>query len=331
MAEPLLISDGRAMGLVDDKARLSWLVAPRIDQPSVISGLVDAERGGGVDLVFPDSETVAHRHREGTLIVETDLQGPTGLIRVIDCLMVPPRGPVQAAWPGMFIRQVVGLEGEVEIGLVTRLRYAYGRNPPRWRGEGRKIIGYGPGLTIELQSEIPPRPYGVDLGGVTTLPAGERRIMALRWQDPQNKGTDLRRTVEETAAFWRAWGKACDHDPRAVMLKGMMYHPTGAMVRSATTSYGDGPPADGRLAWMEDQPRAAAAFRSLGYEGEAAYIEQWVERAGDGPAVRDMSGGTPPAEATVDEISVNVVVGAPPGDARGNIPYLPHLLDQFDI
>jgi len=327
MADPLLISDGRAMGLVDDKARLSWLVAPRIDQPSIISGLVDEERGGGVELVFPDSETVAQRYREGTLIVETDLQSPKGLVRVIDCLMVPRRGPVQAAWPGMFIRQVLVLEGEVEIGLVTRLRYAYGRNPPRWRGEGRKIIAYGPGLTVELQSEIPPRPYGVDLGGTTTLPAGERRVMALRWQDPTNKGTDLRQTVEETAAFWHLWGDASGHDPRALQLKAMMYHPTGAMVRSATTSYGDGPRADGRLAWMEDQPRAAAAFRELGYPAEADYIEQWIARAGDGPAVRDLSGGVPGPEAKVAEIDVDIMVGAPQGDARGNIPYLPDILD----
>jgi len=329
MAEPLLVSDGRAMGLVDDHARLSWLVAPRIDQPSIVSGLIDPERGGGIELVFPDSEPVAHRHREGTLIVETDLEGPTGAVRVIDALAIPPRGPVQAAWPGMFVRQVLVLKGEVEIGLVTRLRYAYGRNPPRWRGEGRKIIGYGPGLTIELQSEIPPRAYGVDLGGTTTLPEGERRVMALRWQDPQAKGTDLRATVEDTARFWRAWGADCDHDPNAVLLKGMMYHPTGAMLRAATTSYGDGPLADGRLAWMEDQPRAAAAFRALGYEGEAAYIEQWIERAGDGGPVRDLSGGEPPAEAKVDDVDADIMIGAPPGDARGNIPYLPDLLDQI--
>jgi len=326
MGEPLLISDGRAMGLVDDKACLSWLVAPRIDQPSIISGLIDPERGGGVEFVFPDSTTVAHRHREGTLIVETDLESPKGAVRVIDALVIPPRGPVQAAWPGLFVRQVLVLEGEVEIGLVVRLRYAYGRNPPRWRGEGRKIIGYGPGLTVEVQSEIPPRPYGVDLGGSTTLAKGERRVMALRWQDPQNKGTDLRQIVEETAAFWRVWGADCDHDPRATMLKGMLYHPTGAMVRSVTTSYGDGPAADGRLAWMEDQPRAAAAFRELGYAGEADYIEQWIARAGDGGAVRDLSGGEPPAQARVDDIDAEIMVGAPPGDARGNIPYLPDLL-----
>jgi len=184
MSEPLLISDGRAMGLVDENATLTWLVAPRIDQPTIISRLIDDERGGGVELIFPDSETVAHRHREGTLIVETDLKSPTGLVRVIDCMMVPTRGPVQAAHPGMFIRQVVVLEGEVEIGMVTRLRYAYGRNAPRWRTEGRKVIGYGPGLTIELQSEVRLRGYGVDLGGTTTLAEGDRRIMALRWQDP---------------------------------------------------------------------------------------------------------------------------------------------------
>ncbi len=314
------------MGLVDERATVSWLVAPRIDQPTIISGLVDPERGGGVELVFPDSEPVSHAHREGTLIVETELESPKGRVQVIDCLMVPPRGPVQAAYPGAFIRQVVVLEGEVELGLVTRLRYAYGRNAPRWRGEGRKIIGYGPGLTIEIQSEIPVRPYGVDLGGTTTLPKGERRVMALRWQDPQAKGTDLRRTVEETALFWRAWGADCDHDMRAVMLKGMMYHPTGAMVRAVTTSYGDGPKADGRLAWMEDQERAVQAFRDLGYPREAEYVQAWIDAAGPGGPVRDLSGQEPPAEAQVDDIDAEIMVGMPPGDARGNIPYLPDIL-----
>ena len=37
------------------------------------------------------------------------------------------------------------------------------------------------------------------------------------------------------------------------------------------------------------------AMRALGYEGEAAYIEQWIERAGDGGPIRDLSGGEPPA------------------------------------
>lgn len=315
------------MGLVDENATLTWLVAPRIDQPTIISRLADAERGGGVELVFPDSEPVQQIHRPGTLVVETDLRSPRGLVRVIDCLMVPARGPVQAAHPGAFIRQVVVLEGEVEIGLVTRLRYAHGRNAPRWRSEGRSIIGYGPGLTIELQSEIRVRPYGVDLGGTTVLPAGERRILALRWQDPSGKGTDLRRTVEETALFWRTWSRDCDHDQRAVMLKGMMYHPTGAMVRSVTTSVGD-VPADGRLAWMDDQERAVRTFRNLGYESEADYVQQWIDRAGPGGPVRDMSGQEAAGEARVDDISAHIMVGAPKGDARGNVPYLPDLLDD---
>ncbi len=317
------------MGLIDDTARLSWLVAPRIDQPSVISGLVDPVRGGGVEVVFPDAETVAQRYREGTLIVETDLESPKGSVRVIDALTIPPRGPVQAAWPGMFIRQVVVLEGEVEIGLVTRLRYAYGRTPPSWRTEGRKVVGHGPGLAIELQSELPRRVYGVDLGGTATLPKGERRVMALRWQDPQGKGTDLRHMVEETAGFWRAWGAPSGHDPDALLLKGMMYHPTGALVRAVTTSYGDGPKADGRLAWMDDQPRAAAAFRALGYTAEADYIEKWISRAGDGGPIRDLSGGAPPAEGTVNDLDADIVVGAPAGDAGGNIPYLPDLLTRM--
>jgi hypothetical protein len=78
---------------------------------------------------------------------------------------------------------------------------------------------------------------------------------------------------------------------------------------------------------MDDQPRAAATFRAFGYDAEADYIDKWIAAAGDGGPVRDLSGGEPPAEARVDDIEAHIMIGAPPGDARGNIPYLPDLLD----
>lgn len=315
------------MGLVDDRARLTWLVAPRLDQPAIVSHMLDpGKSGGGVEIVFPDAEPVAQRYQPGTLVVETDLRSPLGLVRVIDCLMVPPRGPVSVNNPGIFIRQLLVLEGEVEVGFFVALRYGYGRHTPRWRHDGRAIIGYGPGLTIEMQSELPVRPYGVDLGGSALLHAGQRRAMALHWQDPQRIGTELRRTAEETAAFWTAWSAQVNGDMRAVVLKGMLYHPTGAMLRSATTSVGS-TAADGRLAWMDDQHRAVTTFRALGLDPEADYVQAWIDRAGDGGPVRGLSGEEPPSQAQVADVGPTVMVGAPPGDARGNVPYLPDLLD----
>ncbi len=98
--------------------------------------------------------------------------------------------------------------------------------------------------------------------------------------------------------------------------------------RAATTSYGDGPKADGRLVWMDDQERAVRTFRGLGYDREADYVQQWIDRAGPGGPVRDLSGQDPAPQARVGEINVEVMVGMPPGDAAGNIPYLPDLLDD---
>ncbi len=324
MADPLLISDGRAMALVDDRARIGWLVVPRVDQPAVCSGLLDP-RGGSLEVVVEGAEPAGQRYQEGTLVAETDLRTPAGLVRVIDCVFIPPRGPVAAAEPGVFIRQVVVLEGEVEVGLRVDMRYGFGKHLPRWLREGRKTRGYGPGITVELQSEVPLRPSPGGMVGITRLPAGQRRILALRWQDPKGVGTDLRKMSEDTAAWWRAWSAPAGGDPTAVVLKGLTYHPTGGVVRSATTSLGD-PPADGRLCWIADQEAAVAAYRRMGLEADADRVQAWLDAAGEGGPVRGLAGEPPQEESVLDHLARPVHVGAPSGDAQGNLPYLPDLL-----
>jgi hypothetical protein len=325
MPDPLLISDCRAMGLVDDHARIPWLCVPRVDQPAVCAALLDPDRGGVLEPLMPGAEPAGQRHLEGTLVVQTDLRNDQGLVQVTDCVLIPPRGPVSASDPGVLIRQLHVLEGEVDAGFRIDLRYGFGRHLPRWLREGRKTRGYGPGITVEFQSEIPLRPSPLGLVGQARLPAGQRRLMALRWQDPKGVGTDLRKMIDDTAAWWRAWSAQAGGDPRAPVLRGLTYHPTGAVVRSATTSLGD-PPADGRLCWLTDQRAAAAAYRSMGLEHEAGRVEAWIARAGEGPEVRGLGGEAPPAEMLMDHLARPVHVGAPSGEAAGNLPYLPALL-----
>jgi hypothetical protein len=330
MGSPLLISDCRSTALVDERGDVTWLCAPRMDQAAVFAALLDPDRGGALELLMAGgAETVGHRHVEGALVAETTRRAPDGgVVRVTDALLMDPRGPGADADPGGLVRRIEVLEGVADVGVRVGLRFGYGLNPPRWVRDGRATRAVGPGPAIELQSEIPVRPSGPDVAGAVRLEAGSVRMVALRWQDPKGLGTDLRAMLDGTIAWWRAWGAPAGGDPAALELMGLMHAPTGGLMRSATTSLG-ATAEDGRVVVLDDVARAESAFRARGLGAAADRLAAWRARAGDGPPVRALSGGPVPEEQTLDHLGRRVAVGAPAGDARGNLPYAPDLIGRL--
>jgi hypothetical protein len=321
---PLLLSDCRSSALVDEAGAVSWLCAPRFDQPAIFAGVLDP-RGGALETIVEGGEPAEQGYVEGTMLVQTDIRGPDGLVRVTDCLTLGPRGPVAADEPGELVRLLTVMEGSAWVGVRIGVRYGFGMSPARWAREGRRTRAHGPGPTLELDTDLPVRPLGPDLGGGTRLDAGQVRFVSLRWQDPLGVGENVRGRVDDTAAWWRTWGERASGRREALLLRALLHGPTGALVRSATTSLAE-PSADGRLCFVEDQIAAAAAFRAMGHEGEAAGIEAWLTSAGEGGPVRGLGGEEARAEMLLDHLSRPVAVGAPTGDAAGNVPFAPDLL-----
>ncbi len=319
-----LISDCRSAGLVDDSATISWLCAPRFDAAPIFASAID-DRAGSFSVIVDGGKPEAQRYIEGTLVCETDIRGPEGLVRITDCLVIDPRGPAAAGETGELIRQIHVVEGRARVGMRIAVRYGFGTSSGRWTREGRRTRLPGPGMALDLDTDLPLRPDGPDLVAVVDLERDQYRVAALRWQDAKGIGSDLRGRVQNTATWWRRWSEAHSPAPEALQLRGLTYSPTGGVVRSATTSLGE-VAADGRLCWMDDQRRALEIFRAIGATSEADRLESWIDTAPDGEAVRGLAGDRAPGEQGLVHLSRPVRTGAPPGDATGNVPWLPEIL-----
>ena len=111
-----LISDCRSAGLVEVDGTVSWLCAPRFDAAPVFASALD-DRAGFFSVLVEGGEPEAQRYIDGTLVCETDLRGPDGLVRVTDCLVIDPRGPAAADEAGELIRQIHVVEGRARVGI----------------------------------------------------------------------------------------------------------------------------------------------------------------------------------------------------------------------
>ena len=125
-----------------------------------------------------------------------------------------------------------------------------------------------------------------------TLVEGERRFCALSWTEQRGGPRTAEQAcghVERTEHFWRNWladGTFPDHPWRyylqrsALVLKGLTFMPTGALVAAATTSLPETPGGsrnwDYRYCWMRDATFTLWGLHELGLDWEADDFIQYV-------------------------------------------------------
>jgi len=134
----------------------------------------------------------------------------------------------------------------------------------------------------------------------TLLKQGDVRFCALSWTElePPRTYDDAYRRLVWTAHHWQHWlarGRFPDHRWRphlersALILKGLTYAPSGALVAAATTSLPETPGGernwDCRYAWIRDSTFALWALYTLGFDWEANdffwFIADQAERDGE--------------------------------------------------
>jgi len=128
--------------------------------------------------------------------------------------------------------------------------------------------------------------------GRHTMIEGEKRFCALSWTEsfggPQT-ALQAEAVLERTGHFWRSWladGTYPDHPWRkhlqrsALVLKGLTFMPTGALVAAPTTSLpetrGGERNWDYRYCWMRDASFTLWALHALGLDWEADDFIQYV-------------------------------------------------------
>ncbi len=126
-----LVGDLQSTALVSRHGCVDWLCLPRFDSGAVFAALLGTPENGHWTLQ-PAGEfrSTGRRYRGDTLVLETELETPSGAIRLVD--FMPPR----ETNPDL-VRIVEGVRGRVEMRMELVIRFDYGSIVP-WVRNARR-------------------------------------------------------------------------------------------------------------------------------------------------------------------------------------------------
>ncbi len=313
------LSDCHTAALVSFSGSIEWLCLPRFDSPSAFAALLD--RGAGHFSLRPRGVIVpiSRRYEPGTLVIETTWVTDTGWAVVHDALTIAEwvsadgkRGRPETAHESdrSLLRTVTCIDGEVEIEMECMPRFGYGLEAASWSGGelGEALAVGADGTELRLTSDMELSLDGGTARGSLKLREDESGFCAITWGEggiggPRSSPEALER-LDSTEEFWRAWlrhGKFPDHPWRihlqrsALVLKGLTYTPTGAIVAAPTTSLPETPGGernwDYRYSWIRDSTFSLWALHTLGFDEEARdYMRFIVQVCRDHPDLQIMYG-----------------------------------------
>jgi GH15 family glucan-1,4-alpha-glucosidase len=296
-----LIGDCRSAGLVSRDGSLDWLCLPRFDSPSIFAAVLDAENGGRFFLRPIGEFRTERRYLANTNVLETVFRTPTGACVLRDLMSISSEEDKRAHLTPEHevLRELEGLEGEVEIEILYDPRPDYGRVRPlleQWGPLGLRCEGNGTSLT--LRSELPLELTDGDRSarGFVRIRSGEQTYLSLTYSMEAPAvipllGEAARGRIERTVGWWQEWANRCTYEGpyrdavvrSALALKLMTYAPSGALVAAPTTSLPEALGGvrnwDYRYCWLRDASFTLRALFTLGYREEAEAYIGWLLHA----------------------------------------------------
>lgn len=298
------LSDCHTSALVSYDGAIEWLCLPRFDSPSAFAALLD--RGAGHFRLKPRGVVVpiSRRYEPGTLVIETTWVTDTGWVVVHDALTIGDWE--EQAGPGSrprtehesdhsLLRTMTCIDGEVELEMECLPRFAYGAEGAEWSGGelGEALARGDDGVELALTSDMELTLAEGAARGTVRLREDETAFCAVTWGNgelggPRSAPEALER-LDSTEDFWRKWlrdGKFPDHPWRvhlqrsALVLKGLTYAPTGALLAAPTTSLPETPGGernwDYRFSWIRDSTFSLWALHTLGFDQEARDFMRFI-------------------------------------------------------
>ncbi len=300
-----LISDCQSVALVSRDGSVDWYCAPRFDSPALFARLLDPE--GGHWAIRPRGEFETKRTYVGeTMVLRTVFRTPQGRVVLTDALALEERArghEIGRRVPHVLLRQVEGIEGEVELELEFNPYLEYGLTLPRLSPTERGVVARGGSTELHLISERPLTVEGSKATARFTVRSGKAASFALVYRrassDAENniRDVDVGKELENAREGWRSWseihqdyeGPYAEQVRRsALVLQALTYQPTGAVTAAATTSLpemlGGSANWDYRFAWLRDLSLTLWALWVAACPHEPQRFFEWISRAMGGPS-----------------------------------------------
>ncbi|MFG2168199.1 glycoside hydrolase family 15 protein [Micromonospora chersina] len=297
ISEHGFLADGHSAALVDRAGSVNWWCPPRFDAPSVFGRLLDDDAGHWS--IRPAGEFTSTRsYLEDALVLRTVFRTGTGTAAVTDALALEPgaRGHhVGLRSPGVLARVVEGLTGEVPMRVDYAPRFEYGR-VRAYLTHADGVIGATAGACrLELRANVPLTCGEGGASGRFTARAGSTHHFTLGYAPTYRGGTpalpDADQVLADTVAGWRSWADLHEYHGlyrdlvrrSAMVVQGMTYGPSGAVVAAPTTSLpeklGGDRNYDYRYVWLRDFSLTLQALWLAACPDEADRQFSWVARA----------------------------------------------------
>jgi GH15 family glucan-1,4-alpha-glucosidase len=298
-----MITDSRTAALVAPDGSIDWLCLPRFDSPSVFGALLD-QRGGGRFRIRPrryDELDVQRTYLgESNVLVTRFVDAGDPLLTITDLLVYSRVNAFDPTHTGHILLRRIESFGRVAVDVEFGPRFDYGRSAASFavtdagvRAEAgtEHLHLQGPGqwtvrtvdgaevarTTLELEADD-------DLWYVLTTTGAERS---------PHRHLDPPELLDLTVRTWGRWSRLIDYDGpwrdevvrSALVLKGLVYEPTGALVAAPTTSLpetvGGERNWDYRYAWIRDSAYVLECFLRIGHAREAETFIRWLSELTD--------------------------------------------------
>jgi GH15 family glucan-1,4-alpha-glucosidase len=286
-----VIGDSSTAALIGRDGSVDWLCLPRFDSQACFAALLGGPENGRWLLGPTGAATCTRRYLGATAVLESTYVTATGTVRVVDSMPVGDRR-------ADLVRQVVGVDGSVELQHEWVVRPGYGRTRPwirRTENRGHPVLTAVAGPDrLALRATRLPHPVGGRHRDEFTVHAGQTLSFVMTWSpswvdlpSPVPVSGRLERTVEGS----EEWAARCSYaGPHAALvmrslltLRLLTHGDTGGIVAAATTSlpedFGGERNWDYRYCWLRDASLTLEAFLACGYTQEAMLWRHWLLRA----------------------------------------------------
>jgi len=289
-----IIGNLGSCAIVGIDGAIDWACLPHLDSPALFFSILDDVKGGLFQIAPVDKYESTQEYEKHTALLNTTFTTSTGEVLVRDFMPLSPETGGKGLERPIIYRVLKGVKGEVDMEVLFRPRFEYGREETSLElaAEGIRAVGDKDFLT--LTASVSFEVSGEEALARTVVREGQELAFALAFNEGFESDVDMEAAREATAKVWRDWAHRCGEAPcvyggpwhemvvrSAITLKLLTHRHTGSVAAAATASLpeeiGGERNWDYRFAWLRDASFTVQALNTLGHKKEAMSFLSWFQ------------------------------------------------------